>query len=196
MCRPNFHCGCTGVEDIHGPEQVRGCVDSSQFQSICFWKHKLVALQIRLLFAPCRNVGTLGAFGEIYRNAGGGFPGIAAFWAGTGPKVCPFASSTCKCRLLGGPGTQRDGPPSYVLCCLQMVESASKGAILMYSKEAILKVLSTGDINPGMCLLCIAPPCPAGGGIDSELGGTGGHDESSIYSSLKLTLRMISPFER
>ena len=31
----------------------------------------------------------------------------------------------------------------------QMVESASKGAILMYSKEAILKVLSTGTINPG-----------------------------------------------
>ena len=46
---------------------------------------------------------------------------------------------------------QRDEPPVHVLCCLQMVESASKGAILMYSKEAILKVLSTGDINPGMC---------------------------------------------
>ena len=30
-----------------------------------------------------------------------------------------------------------------------MVESASKGAILMYSKEAILKVLSTSTINPG-----------------------------------------------
>ena len=35
-----------------------------------------------------RNVGTLAAFGEIYRQAGGGFPGVAAFWAGTGPKVC------------------------------------------------------------------------------------------------------------
>ena len=66
----------------------------------------------------------------------------------------------------------------------------------MYSKEAILKILSTGDINPGMCLLRIAPPCPARGGIDSRLGSTGGHDESSIYSSLKLTLRMTLPFER
>ncbi len=37
-----------------------------------------------------------------------------------------------------------------VLCsCVQMFESATKGAILMYSKEAILKVLHTTDISPG-----------------------------------------------
>ena len=33
-----------------------------------------------------------------------------------------------------------------------MVESASKGMILMYAKEAILKVLSKSEVNPGASL--------------------------------------------
>ena len=37
-----------------------------------------------------------------------------------------------------------------------MVESASKGMILMYAKEAILKVLNKAEVNPGapLRLLC------------------------------------------
>ena len=34
-----------------------------------------------------RGESTLGSLRAIYREGGGGFPGIAAFWAGTGPKV-------------------------------------------------------------------------------------------------------------
>lgn len=32
---------------------------------------------------------------------------------------------------------------------VQMVESASKGMILMYAKEALLKVLNKAEISPG-----------------------------------------------
>lgn len=37
-----------------------------------------------------------------------------------------------------------------------MVESASKGMILMYAKEAILKVLNASEVNPGapLTMLC------------------------------------------
>ncbi len=40
-----------------------------------------------------RDATTLGAIRSIYQKGGSGFPGIAAFWAGTGPKVlpCPVA---------------------------------------------------------------------------------------------------------
>ncbi len=34
-----------------------------------------------------RDATTLGAIRSIYQQGGGGFPGVAAFWAGTGPKV-------------------------------------------------------------------------------------------------------------
>lgn len=34
-----------------------------------------------------RGATTLGAISSIYQQGGGGFPGVAAFWAGTGPKV-------------------------------------------------------------------------------------------------------------
>ena len=35
---------------------------------------------------------------------------------------------------------------------MQMVESASKGMILMYAKEAILKVLNKSEVSPGIYL--------------------------------------------
>ena len=68
---------------------------------------------------------------------------------------------------------------------LQMVESASKGMILMYAKEAILKVLNKADVNPGAARIvfpaitrawehrCCAhgssalPPCASSAGIRS-----------------------------
>ena len=34
-----------------------------------------------------RDATTLGAIRSIYQQGGSGFPGVAAFWAGTGPKV-------------------------------------------------------------------------------------------------------------
>ena len=34
-----------------------------------------------------RDATTWGAIRSIYQQGGGGFPGVAAFWAGTGPKV-------------------------------------------------------------------------------------------------------------
>ena len=34
-----------------------------------------------------RGATTLGAIRSIYQQGGGGLPGVAAFWAGTGPKV-------------------------------------------------------------------------------------------------------------
>ena len=37
----------------------------------------------------------------------------------------------------------------HILLHVQMVESASKGMILMYAKEAILKVLNKSDVSPG-----------------------------------------------
>lgn len=40
-------------------------------------------------------------------------------------------------------------PAKCLSTAVQMFESATKGAILMYSKEAILKVLHTTDISPG-----------------------------------------------
>ncbi|CAL8471599.1 g11141 [Coccomyxa elongata] len=97
---------------------------------------------------------TLGSLRAIYREGGGGFRGVSAFWAGTGPK---------------------------------MFESATKGAILMYSKEAILKVLHTTDINPGLggalagaggglCQVSIMSPCTylVTGAV------TGNKDESTV----------------
>ncbi len=121
-----------------------------------------------------RGESTLGALRAIYREGGGGFPGIAAFWAGTAPKAsitchshalhaarrvrvllmrhgCVWRGPVCRgmhCVIKLGKGSSiSDSTPLHAM--LQMVESASKGAILMYSKEAILKVLSTGNINPG-----------------------------------------------
>ena len=38
--------------------------------------------------------------------------------------------------------------------CAQMVESATKGAVLMYAKEALLKILAKTDINPGKWMHC------------------------------------------
>lgn len=75
-----------------------------------------------------RDATTLGAIRSIYQQGGGGFPGVGAFWAGTGPK---------------------------------MVESASKGMILMYAKEAILKVLNKSEVNPGLA----GAAAGAGGGL-------------------------------
>ena len=42
-----------------------------------------------------RDATTLGAIKSIYQQGGGGFPGVAAFWAGTGPKVRSFAVDPC-----------------------------------------------------------------------------------------------------
>ena len=91
---------------------------------------------------------------------GGGFPGVSAFWAGTGPKVskaiCGSLHLPCRVMqsllpepfmLLGGCWLLHSLTQS--LCRLQMVESASKGMILMYAKEAILKVLNKAEVNPG-----------------------------------------------
>ena len=106
-----------------------------------------------------RDATTVGAIRSIYQEAGGGFPGISAFWAGTGPKVSKAIreSLPSSCRVM-----QSLLEPSMLLrgcwplhsltqrlCPLQMVESASKGMILMYAKEAILKVLNKAEVNPG-----------------------------------------------
>lgn len=99
---------------------------------------------------------TLGSLRAIYTEGGGGASGILSFWAGTGPKVRHIhhmINNTYKFLQL-----QTTSPEHQHLCwtpakCLstavQMFESATKGAILMYSKEAILKVLHTTDISPG-----------------------------------------------
>ena len=39
-----------------------------------------------------RDARTVGAIRSIYQEAGGGFPGVSAFWAGTGPKVSKAVS--------------------------------------------------------------------------------------------------------
>ena len=47
-----------------------------------------------------RDATTLGAIRSIYHAGGGGFPGVSAFWAGTGPKVskaiCESLRSSCR----------------------------------------------------------------------------------------------------
>ena len=49
-----------------------------------------------------RDATTVGAIRSIYREAGGGFPGISAFWAGTGPKVSKdfYESLHLSCRVV------------------------------------------------------------------------------------------------
>ena len=49
-----------------------------------------------------RNATTVGSIRSIYHEAGGGLPGISAFWAGTGPKVSKAIhdSLSWSCRVM------------------------------------------------------------------------------------------------
>eukprot|EP00187_Rhodella_violacea_P017194 CAMPEP_0184734456 /NCGR_PEP_ID=MMETSP0314-20130426/60527_1 /TAXON_ID=38298 /ORGANISM="Rhodella maculata, Strain CCMP 736" /LENGTH=70 /DNA_ID=CAMNT_0027201405 /DNA_START=45 /DNA_END=253 /DNA_ORIENTATION=+ len=62
-----------------------------------------------------RTENTAVAFRNVYKTAGGGLPGVAAFWSGFTPK---------------------------------MVESASKGAVLLVAKEALLSATSEAGLSP------------------------------------------------
>jgi len=84
-----------------------------------------------------RSEGTVEAFRNVYKTAGGGTSGIRAFWAGFSPK---------------------------------MVESASKGAVLLVAKEGIMDVANKAGISPfasavmagaggGACQVLVMGPC-------------------------------------
>lgn len=84
-----------------------------------------------------RNETTVQSFGNVYKTAGGGMPGVQAFWRGFGAK---------------------------------MVESASKGAVLMVSKEAIKEAAGGAGMSPfaaavlggaggGICQVTVMGPC-------------------------------------
>lgn len=84
-----------------------------------------------------RDEGTIEAFQNVYRNAGGGSAGVGAFWRGFWPK---------------------------------MVESATKGAVLMVAKEGIKDISSAAGVSPfaaavlggaggGICQVVVMGPC-------------------------------------
>lgn len=84
-----------------------------------------------------RSESTIAAFRNVYRTAGGGAPGVAAFWRGFTPK---------------------------------MVESATKGAVLMVAKESIKDAATTAGMSPfaaavmggaggGVCQVVVMGPC-------------------------------------
>ena len=55
-----------------------------------------------------RDATTLGAIRSIYQQGGGGFPGVAAFWAGTGPKVRISAAVLHRCKYIASPSCVLD----------------------------------------------------------------------------------------
>eukprot|EP01079_Euglenida_sp_SAG-EU17-18_P001682 gene1682-2878_t len=123
-----------------------------------------------------RNEGTFEAFGNVYRNAGGGAtphhhscPGnpmhrlLAAY--GTAALVCPHtawptappggASSQCPPVPCPPPVTS-PAQPSTVACIIP-----ATGAILLYSKEALLDATLSTNMNAGVA----GALAGAGGGI-------------------------------
>ena len=98
-----------------------------------------------------RNESTMQAFRGVYQSGGGGMPGVAAFWRGTGPKMVESASKV-RAQRRPRPSPLARAPP---------YPSTWQGAVLLYAKESI----NDGCTNAGVGKTMSGFLAGAGGGV-------------------------------
>jgi hypothetical protein len=117
-----------------------------------------------------RNETTMQAFVNIYKNSGGGIRGVAAFWKGTSAKVRiahPTHTHTHTHTLSLTLTLTHTHTHTHTR---QLVESASKGSVLMFSKEMIKDSCLAMGMSPstsgflagaggGVCQVSVMGPC-------------------------------------
>jgi hypothetical protein len=94
-----------------------------------------------------RSEGTLTAFRNVYTVGGGGLNGVRAFWAGFTPKVRRRAPSGANLGL-SDPMRPLTVPPLWPCLSPKMVESATKGAVLMVAKEGFKDAAAAAGVDP------------------------------------------------